>query len=636
MKYSAAFVSFFLMISLAAFAKDDDKYDVSKINPALLKNANAVKRYELVRFEINDPGNGIYYYKRAITILNESGDEYAFWSQWYDKNTIIRSVDAILYDSKGKKIKSLKAKDIADVSGTSEGNLADDSRYKFHNFHCKSYPYTVEYEVEIKQHQLMFMPNWMAIEDDKFSVESSVFEIITPNDYTFRFKAFQYDKQPQITEGGKKTYHWEVSNLSAITDEYASPEWQKITPTIITGATDFELENHKGKMNSWVNFGKFVYNLKDKRDQLPDNIKAKVHELTDSEMDLHKKVGILYQYLQRNTRYVSIQLGIGGWQPFDATYVGTNKYGDCKALTNFMFSLLKEAGINSVYTLVKAGKNKRSIEEDFVSQQFNHVILAVPLAKDTVWLECTSQNLPAGYLSSFTANRYALMITEEGGKLVRTPSYKMKENLQKRNIRANLDENGKLTATVTTNYKAIQQDELFSFINTHTKKEQLESLKKMIDLPNYDITSFDYKISPSVLPELSESLNIVAENYAQVSGKRIFIQPNVLNKSSIQLKDEERHYDINLTYEFADADTVEIVMPAGFVAESMPQATSISNKFAIYKIGFKYTENKIMMTRLLEKKSGNFPKSDYKELAKFYSDIYKADRAKIVLIKKEE
>ena len=351
--------------------------------------------------------------------------------------------------------------------------------------------------------------------------------------------------------------------------------------------------------------------------------------------DVKKKIDILYKYLQQNTRYISIQLGIGGWQPLEASFVGSKKYGDCKALTNFMFSLLKEAGINSLYTLVKAGRGKKYIVDNFPSQQFNHVILSVPLAKDTIWLECTSQTLPAGYLSGFTADRYVLLVTPEGGKLIRTPNYKMKDNLQSRHVKATLDESGKLLADVVTNYKALQQDDLFMFINTHTKKEQLESLKKEIDIPNYDIKSFDYKTTGSRLPVLTESINIVAENYAQVSGKRIFIQPNILNKSTRQLKDAERHYDIDLPNEFTDADTVDITIPTGFVSESIPQPTNISSKFGLYKIACTLVDNKMTLTRLLEIKSGLFPKSDYKELMKFYNDMYKADRSKVVLVKKE-
>jgi transglutaminase-like putative cysteine protease len=139
-------------------------------------------------------------------------------------------------------------------------------------------------------------------------------------------------------------------------------------------------------MMSWKDFGKFVYSLKVGRDQLPDNIKQTVHQLADGLTDPKQKISRLYEYMQKNTRYVGIQLGIGGWQPFDAKYVATNGYGDCKALVNYMYSLLKEAGINSYYTLVRAGKYANYITTEFPSQQFNHVILCVPLQKDTVRL----------------------------------------------------------------------------------------------------------------------------------------------------------------------------------------------------------------------------------------------------------
>lgn len=634
MKKNILNIFFLQLLSFAVFAADND-YAVSKIDPSLLAGASAVKRYELVRFEIKNPGSAVYYYKTVTTILNENGDEHAGWQEGYDdKFTSIRSVDATLYDANGKKIRSLKKADIRDVSG-SGSSLADDNRVKIHNFYYKVYPYTVVYEVEIKQDQLMFIPSWQPVESENFTVEKSVFEIICPVNYNIRYMAYRYDKEPVISGSKEKTYHWEVNNMSAVTKEYASPEWQKITPTVVAGATNFEIDGFKGNMSDWKEFGKFVYSLKQNRDKLPANLKATVHELTDKETDVKKKIEVLYHYMQQNTRYISIQLGIGGWQPFDAEYVAQKKYGDCKALTNYMFSLLKEAGIRSVYTLVKAGFNKRYIHEQFPAQQFNHVILSVPLQKDTIWLECTSQTLPAGYLSGFTCNRYALMVDEDGGHLVRTPCYNYGDNQQVRKIEAVLDESGQLNANVVTEYTGLQQDDLFDMINGKSKKEQLEYLKKNIDLPNYDITSFDYKTRKYDIPEINEKLNVVAQNYAQVSGKRLFILPNLLTKNSLKLKDEERHHEIDLMFEYRDVDTIQIIIPNGFIPEAIPQTVAFINKFGQYKITYKVEDNKILMTRLFERKGGRFPASDYKELVKMYGDMYKADRGKIVLVKKE-
>jgi hypothetical protein len=481
----------------------------------------------------------------------------------------------------------------------------------------------------------MFMPSWMPVEDEDYAVERSTFEIISPANYTIRYKSYQYDKEPVITGGKDKVYRWEVKNLPAIKKESFGPEWQKITPTVVVGATDFEIAGFKGNMSSWKEFGKFVYSLKQNRDNLPNAVKSAVHELTDNVPDVKKKIEALYIYMQQNTRYISIQLGIGGWQPFDAEYVSQKKYGDCKALTNYMFSLLKEAGIKSVYTLVKAGEYSRYMHDEFPAQQFNHVILSVPLEKDTMWLECTSQTLPAGYLSGFTCNRYALMVTEEGGYLVKTPGYNFEDNRQTRKVNAVVDETGKLNADVETEYTGLQQDELFDMINSTSKKEQLEYLKKEIDLPSYDITSFAYKTIPARIPAVNEKINLTAESYAQVSGKRLFIQPNLLSKASFKLKDDERVHDIDLVSEYRDVDSVEITIPDGYTPEAMPQSIAFSNKFGQYKISYKVDRNKVLMTRLFERKAGRFPAGDYKELVKMYAEIYKADRGKMVLVKKE-
>ncbi|HXB07106.1 MAG TPA: DUF3857 and transglutaminase domain-containing protein [Puia sp.] len=622
-----------------AVARAGDKidYSVAAIPPELLKNANAVVRWDETRFEVTDVDRAREIRRYAITILNERGDDHAEFAKDYDKLHSIESVEGNLYDAAGKKVKSLKKADLGDYSGSGGENLMVDDRIKTHNFYCKNYPYTVEYQVEIKYYYTMFFPRWVPMKGEHISVQDSRIVLVCPTDYKFRYKAFNYAHEPVVqTERSTSTYTWTLNNAPAIEDEYASPTWYEMTPVVCLGPDQFGVEGYKGNMQSWQDFGKFVYALKQGKDVLPETIRQKVHQLTDTVNDPHEKVRKLYEFMQANTHYISIQLGIGGWQPFDAKYVAEKKYGDCKALSNYMYALLKEAGIGSFYTLVAHGTAGHFIMADFPSQQFDHVILCVPLKTDTVWLECTSQTLPAGYLSGFTSDRYVLLVDENGGKLVRTPKYKMNDNLQTRKTVATIDAEGNLSALIATRYQAEQMDDLEQLVTGLSKEKLMKVLKSEIDLPTYDIRKFDYQEVKSSMPSIFENLDLVAPNYAQVSGKRLFLAPNIINRWQRRLTAvENRKYDIILYYEYKDVDTTEISLPAGYQPESIPADVDLRSDFGHYRCSVKFQQDKIIYYRSLEKNSGRWPSKEYADMTKFYEQLYKSDHARVVLVKKE-
>lgn len=628
----------FILISLFLQAADGD-YAVSKIAPGLLKNANAVLRLEEMRFEIINPGKAIFKNRYVITVLNENGDHWAEFSEYYDKHRKIESIEGALYDATGKQLKKIKTKDTEDISGVSESSLIDDNRVKRHNFYHRVYPYTVEYTTEIEYTSTLFFPMWVPQGREKLSVEKSSMCIVSSADYKFRYKAFNYTSSPvkTVEKDSKVANLWSAKDMPAIIREVYSPLWHELTTVVIFGPTDFGIDNYKGNMASWADFGKFVYALKKGKDVLPENIKQQVQQLVSGVSDVKKKIALLYEYLQKNTRYISIQLGIGGWQPFDANFVATKAYGDCKALTNYMFSILKEVGIPSYYALINAGTNAGYITDDFPSQQFNHVILCVPLVKDTIWLECTSPTKAAGYMGDFTSDRYALLVDESGGQLVRTPVYKLNDNQQQRKIKGVLNSEGTLNIHAATSYSGLQQDDIHGLINNLSKDKVKEYLEDQLDFPTYEINNFTYKENKSSLPVVDESLDITVSNYATITGKRLFIIPNVMTRTHRKLTvEEERKYDLELGFEYKDVDSVEISLPDGYTPESMPKDVLVSSKFGIYSCAVKLTGNKLFYYRTIEHYSGRFPAKDYAELVKFYEAIYKADRNKVVLVKNEE
>lgn len=634
-QYAVCYCVCFLLFIAPAFA-GDPIYPAMLIPDSLKKNAHVVKRMEEITVKINDPGDVRITTHYVLTILDAEGEKYARMYEYYDKLRDIRSIKGTLYDALGLPVKKLKQSDIQDVSGTGSESLMTDDRLKMHAFYHNIYPHTVEYEVEVKYNHSFYLPSWYPQEDEAISVVQSKLVVIAPKDYTLRYKAANYQGEPvKGVDGSSNTFTWEVKNLRAQEEETYAPHWAYRTPSVLLAPSTFEMQRYKGNMNTWEDFGRFSYDLNAGRDVLPDNVKQTVHQLTDGK-SREEKIAKLYTYLQQNTRYISIQLGIGGWQTFDANYVATKGYGDCKALSNYMCALLKEAGIKANCALVRAGEDENEIiQSDFPTQRFNHVIVCVPGAKDTTWLECTSNTAPVGYLGDFTSDRSVLMVDEKGSKLIRTPAYPLESNLQIRTITAVVEESGDMKLKAATHYSGLQQDNLHSRLNRLTKDKILERLRQAGFFSSYDVTGYDWKEQKSVLPSIDEQMDISARAYATITGKRMFIEPNLLNKSSRRLSvDSTRKAAIYLNYSYRDVDSVKITIPEGYTAEAVPQPVTLESPFGKYSSKVTLDGNTILYVRSIDHKGGNYPVTAYGDLAKFYNSMYKADRSRIVLVKK--
>lgn len=611
-------------------------YNILLLPDSLRKGANMVIRNEEYILTIQSPAKYTLYEKHVYTILNPQGAAYASYTSHYDRFSSINNISGTMFNMLGKEIKRSRKSDWKDYSAYDGFSLLSDSRYKEHEFFSAEYPYTVEYVEEVEHDGTQAFPKWVPQHRPTIAVQNSRFTIVAPADYLVRYKQVNYEGAPSTSQkGNTKTYTWEVKNLPAKKPELSAPPFTEMVPSVIFAPSRFEVQGYSGDMSTWEGFGKFMYQLIKGRDVLPANVKEQVHALTDRLTNDREKIAVLYEYLQKNTRYISIQLGIGGWQPFEAAYVAEKKYGDCKALSNYMIALLKEAGITGKYIEIYSGESFPELVEDFPSSQANHVICCVPLANDTLWLECTSQTVSPGYMGRFTGNRKAILVDESGSKIVHTPVYKAADNLQKRIVKATTDTDGNLVAIINNTYTGLQQDLPHALMYDATIEQREKYLNRMFNLPTYKVISSEYKEQKGIIPVMLERLNISLSNYATITGKRLFINPNIFGASKKVEADTARKYDYVIKDAYRDEDSVEIDIPAGYTVETLPKNLTLDTRFGKYSCSTEMHNNKIVYRRLMEQASGRYPAQQYNDLVKFFEQVGKADRARVVLVKAE-
>lgn len=616
---------------------------VATLPATLLTDADAVVRYDATYYEIESKDQAVSHQRRVVTVLNEKGeDSHSQLVVGYDKFTKISNIEGAIYDQTGKLLKKLKSSDIKDYGYGSASDITD-ARWKVAEFGKKSYPYpyTIEFSYDTRDRNMMFYPNWTPVDGERTSVEFSEFKIKVPANLQLRYKILNTvpDVQKTTDKDNATVYTWSMKNLPPDKDEDYSLPGLLSYPAVLTAPSEFEVQNYSGNFNSWEDLGKFYYALNKDRDVIPENVSKQLKELVAKAKTDQEKVQLVYEWMQSKTRYVSIQLGIGGWQTIDASTVVNKGYGDCKALSNYMIALLKQVGITSYAALIKAGSGQQIIP-DFPSNQFNHVIACVPLAKDTLWLECTSQVNPFNYLGSFTGNRHALLVTPTGGKLVKTTGYATADNLRNRVVKVKLEEQGDATAIVTTTYKGIQQETPAGLISNKNLEEQRKWIVSDLSTAGLDLNQFQLSLQKGALPAVNESLNLFIRQFATKTGSRLFIKANFLMREfEATAGSSTRTSDFFLNpddYNFTDSDSLVVEFPAKFKLETPPAPIKVQSKFGTYETSFTTQNTTAIYHRKVAITGGRFPASDYKEWTDFLKKIRRSDRTQLVLTEKKE
>lgn len=612
-------------------------YKVSNIPDFLIKNANVVYFLDEGHFEIKTDNRAVYKVHTVAAILNSKGKAHATNSQIYDKLSKVNTFKGNAYNGDGSLIQRLKNADIVDQSATSGGTIFDDNRVKFADLKQNEYPYIVEFETEVEYKYTYSIPSWSVLPNQNISILSSKFWISSSEEFLPRIKIVNSKKEFTRTSS-QDIIHLKIefNNLIAQEREPYGPSFNELRPIIYCSPSKFAYEGYSGDMSSWNSYGQWIRDLNKGRSSLPQSTINEIKKITSAFDSREDKIHAVYQYVQDKTRYVSIQLGIGGLQPFPATTVDELGYGDCKALSNYTYALLEAINIPSNYAFVYGGSNPPELDPEFPAHKFNHAILCVPNKQDSIWLECTSQTNPFGYVGDFTGDRDVLLITKEGGKIVHTPIYKKNQNTQTTVATVDVSKDGSAMANISIDYRGLQYEN--GRINEYVNKGN-EDLKKWIysniDIADFSVEEFHFKETKDKIPSIRETVSLLIPRLAKPNGKRVFLSPNLLNKySSIPPKEENRETDIVLKFTGIDIDSITYNIPPHLYPEYIQEPISIESEFGSYYSSATISQGQLIYIRKMEYNKGRFSKESYDDFRNFYKEVSKADKSKVVLLDK--
>ncbi len=577
MKISVLF--FCLFGCLTSYAQDN--YDADLIPVSLKSRANAVIRNEETIVDMRSPENVIYTVKKAMTVLNRSGDEEARLVLFYDKNTNIKSLKGEIYNEVGRVIGKFSQNDFRDESAVQGFSLFEDSRIKHYLPAVNTYPYTIVYQYEIRFKQNLIIPDWSPKSSNEVSVEKSSYIFICKPDDRFRLKAQNVANAEERNTKDQKTLVWKVNQLIAFKPEPYSPSRETYQPSVKIAPVQFSYFNYEGNYNNWQELGKWTFdNLLKGRNKLPEPTIQLIKDLVKNEKTDKEKAKKIYQYLQDKTRYISVQIGIGGFQPVTAADVDRLGYGDCKALVNYMQALLSVVDIDSYYCVVEAGSQKVSLDSTFASMnQGNHIILCLPLKGDTTWLECTSQQTPFGFLGDFTDDRTVLACTPTGGQLLRTPKLAALQNLQVRNANLTIDQEGNVSGIVKTIFSGAQYNNNQEVVGKPFIEQQ-KLLKGFYDIDNINFDQINYVKNREADPSITETLNLNIRNYATANNVRLTIQPNAFNILNTVPELKSRTLPLYINRGYTDEDILIYNLPDNILPLVLPLEENIKSERA--------------------------------------------------------
>jgi hypothetical protein len=619
--------------------------------PAHDEKTNAVLLYAEENLTVLSADKFRTVVRQAYKILRPEGRNYGSVVIPFDSlNEKVTSIHAwcIPADGKDYEVTDKESAEVSPLKGE-DASLITDTRAKLLMIPAPDPGNIIGYEYVKDWHPLFLQDVWHF--QRTIPVRESHYSLALPSGWEFKDAWLNYPEvKPRDAGGG--LWQWTIGEVKEIREERDMPPWQGVAGQMVM--TLFPPGGAAAQnLPSWREVGEWHSHLTTGRMDASPEIKQEVSALTASAPTPLAKMQALAGFMQRNIRYVAIELGIGGFQPHPAAEVFSHRYGDCKDKATLMRSMLREIGVESFYVVINHERGSVTAETPAYAGAFDHVIVAIKLPEGLtdpslaatmkhptlgtlLFFDPTNPKTPFGQIGGNLQANYGMLVAPSGGELVELPQQPSAMNGIRRT--------GKLTLTISGNLQG-DVEETRVGDRAAGSRELLTSAEKSADkikpverlladsLSIFNITKARITNSDDTSSPFIWDYSFQAENYAKSAGNLLLVRPRVLGSKSSGLLEvpERRRYPIEFEGPAQDTDSFDITLPPGYVVDDLPPAVDADYHFASYHAKTEVVGNVLQYHRTFEVKELSVPVSEAEQLRKFYRIIASDERNNAVL-----
>lgn len=571
---------------------------------------------------------------RMTKILTTRGYRYANIAIQYSPGTRVEYIRARTISPDGK-ITVLDHKKIYDVNLYPDFVFYSDQRAKIFTMPAVEKGSIIEYRYELYIPQVTFGHSWQFQEDVPTLI--SRFTLLEPlgKSADVNYKLYGIEIEPEIVknpEGFKSTYFWEARDIPALKIEQGMPPLSECTAQLAISPLGIK---------NWDDVSDWYYEISESRIKANQELIEFTKSLVDSIDDDLTKLKTIYEWVRDQVRYISVSIGIGGFQPHYASDVFVNKYGDCKDMTTLLCSMARAIGIDAYQALISTHQNGVPDTSMASPYHFNHVIAYCPDVGDSagVWMDATEKGCPFGLLPWYDRGLPTLVVGKYDGAGIKY-SPKTASSLNKTlidwDVKLQTDGSAIIhgTTELSGDLSSDIREELF-YASKDTRKRWLETYLAQkcsgAKLDTFSITGLFPVNDPLII-----SYQFQTKTFATKRTNQLSFRPGQIASFTLPdyFRSKERFHPLQFKYGSILKLKLNIQLPDSIVAKPPFLTNSLISDFGNANWEYSNSGNIFSSSFQYYIDGGNIEPNKYAEFQSFLDGIRYRDLMEVVIERK--